>query len=163
MNGTYSGGFKCCIPWRGFSESRHRTDRPDCSGSRGWRLLSLISFLYTSYIRTRIKVMGHWSTSFQEMEREISSLSMKTQGIYRPPDGWTGKKSPFTSLGLKLSTERRGNPWSLSLNSSSRSTTSTTMSRYSPRRSTRPPFPKCLMSVSELWPSSAGTLLWLVS
>lgn len=58
-------------------------------------------FFYTSYIQTRIEEMDHLNISFQEMEQEISSLSMKTQGIYRPPRGWTGKKNLFTSFELR--------------------------------------------------------------
>jgi hypothetical protein len=94
--------------------------------------------------------MDHLNTSFQEMEQEISSLSMKTQVTYRLPRGWTERKNLFISFELKLSIEEQGDPWSLSLNSSSRSMTSTTMSQYSPRRFTQPLSPKCLMSVSEM-------------
>lgn len=46
--------------------------------------------------------MDHLNISFQEMEQEISSLSMKTQETYRPPRDWTEKKNLFTSFELKL-------------------------------------------------------------
>jgi len=46
--------------------------------------------------------MDHLNISFQEMEQEISSLSMKTQGTYRPQRGWTGKKNLFTYFELRL-------------------------------------------------------------
>lgn len=58
--------------------------------------------MWASYIQTRIEEMDHLNISFQEMEQEISSLSMKTQGIYKPPRGWTGKKNLFTSFELRL-------------------------------------------------------------
>lgn len=120
-------------------------------GSHAWLLLSLIFFFYTSYIQTKIEEMDHLNISFQEMEQEISSLSMKTQATYRPPRGWTGKKNPSTSFVLKPSTERQGNPWSLNLNSLSRSMTSMTMNQFLPRRFTRRLCQKCPMLVSETW------------
>lgn len=113
-------------------------------------------FPYTSYIQTRIEEMDHLNISFQEMEREISSLSMKTQATYKPPRGWTGKRNPFTSFEPKLSTEGQGDPSSLSLNSSSRSMTSMIMSQYSPRMFTQPQSPRWQMSVSEMQGQQSG-------
>lgn len=37
--------------------------------------------------------MDHLNISFQEMEQEISSLSMKTQGTYRAKEAGQGRKT----------------------------------------------------------------------
>lgn len=121
---------------------------------------TLFNFFFpcTSYIQTRIEEMDLLNISFQEMERAISSLSMKTQATSRPPRGWTGKKNLCTSFALKPSTEGQGGPWSPSPSSSSRSTTSMTMSQYSPRTFTRPQSPRWLTLVSEMQVQQSGVL-----